>query len=44
MAEGLPRLWHLEDPVGEVSEMKTSPLGMQIGQKEGASWCDWYYL
>ena len=33
MAEGLTQIVALEDPVGEVSEMKTSPLGMQIGQK-----------
>ena len=33
MAEGLTQIVALEDPVGEASEMKTSPLGMQIGQK-----------
>lgn len=33
IAEGLTQIVALEDPVGEVSEMKTSPLGMQIGQK-----------
>ena len=33
MAEGLTQIVALEDPVGEVLEMKTSPLGMQIGQK-----------
>lgn len=33
MAEGLTQIVALEDPVGEVSEMKISPLGMQIGQK-----------
>lgn len=33
MAEGLRQIVSLEDPVGEVLSMKTTPLGMQIGQK-----------
>ncbi len=33
MAEGLRQIIALEDPVGEVLNMKTTPLGMQIGQK-----------
>ena len=33
MAEGLRQIIALEDPVGEVLSMKTTPLGMQIGQK-----------
>lgn len=33
MADGLEQIVSLEDPVGEVISMKTSPLGMQIGQK-----------
>ncbi len=33
MAEGLRQIISLEDPVGEVISMKTSPQGMQIGQK-----------
>ena len=33
MAEGLIQIISLEDPVGEVINMKTTPLGMQIGQK-----------
>lgn len=33
MAEGIRQIVALEDPVGEVISMKTTPLGMQIGQK-----------
>ena len=33
MSEGLEQIVALEDPVGEVISMKTSPQGMQIGQK-----------
>lgn len=33
MAEGIRQIVSLEDPVGEVISMKTTPLGMQIGQK-----------
>ncbi len=33
MAEGIRQIISLEDPVGEVISMKTSPQGMQIGQK-----------
>lgn len=33
MAEGIRQVVSLEDPVGEVISMKTSPQGMQIGQK-----------
>lgn len=33
MAEGIRQIVNLEDPVGEVVSMKTTPLGMQIGQK-----------
>jgi glutamate-5-semialdehyde dehydrogenase len=33
MAEGLQQIVALPDPVGEVISMKTTPLGMQIGQK-----------
>ncbi len=33
MAEGIRQIIALEDPVGEVLNMKTTPLGMQIGQK-----------
>lgn len=33
MAEGLRQVVTLDDPVGEVLSMKTTPLGMQIGQK-----------
>lgn len=33
MAEGIHQIVALEDPVGEVISMKTTPLGMQIGQK-----------
>lgn len=33
MAEGIRQIVSLEDPVGEVISMKTSPQGMQIGQK-----------
>ena len=33
MAEGIRQIVALADPVGEVVSMKTTPLGMQIGQK-----------
>lgn len=33
MAEGIRQIVALADPVGEVISMKTTPLGMQIGQK-----------
>lgn len=33
MAEGLRQIAVLEDPVGEVLSMKTTPQGLQIGQK-----------
>ncbi len=33
MAEGIRQVAALEDPVGEVISMKTTPAGMQIGQK-----------
>lgn len=33
MAEGIRQVVSLEDPVGEVISMKTTPQGMQIGQK-----------
>lgn len=33
MAEGIRQIISLEDPVGEVISMKTTPQGMQIGQK-----------
>ncbi len=33
MAEGITQIVALEDPVGEVISMKTTPQGMQIGQK-----------
>lgn len=33
MAEGIRQIAALEDPIGEVISMKTTPLGMQIGQK-----------
>lgn len=33
MAEGIRQILSLPDPVGEVLSMKTTPLGMQIGQK-----------
>ncbi len=33
MAEGLRQVVQLPDPVGEVLSMKTTPLGLQIGQK-----------
>ncbi len=33
MAEGLLQIINLDDPIGEVLSMKTSPNGMQIGQK-----------
>lgn len=33
MAEGIRQIVSLADPVGEVISMKTTPLGMQIGQK-----------
>lgn len=33
MAVGLEQIAALDDPVGEVISMKTTPLGMQIGQK-----------
>ncbi|MCH5253091.1 MAG: glutamate-5-semialdehyde dehydrogenase [Lachnospiraceae bacterium] len=33
MAEGIRQIIALEDPIGEVISMKTTPLGMQIGQK-----------
>lgn len=33
MAEGIRQIATLEDPIGEVISMKTTPLGMQIGQK-----------
>lgn len=33
MAEGIRQIVSLDDPVGEVLNMKTTPLGMQIGQK-----------
>ena len=33
MAEGIRQIIALEDPVGEVLSMKTTPQGMQIGQK-----------
>ena len=33
MADGLTQIVALNDPVGEVISMKTTPLGMQIGQK-----------
>lgn len=33
MAEGIRQVVSLEDPVGEVFSMKTTPQGMQIGQK-----------
>lgn len=33
MAEGLRQILALADPVGEVLSMKTTPLGLQIGQK-----------
>lgn len=33
MAEGIRQIVSLEDPVGEIISMKTTPQGMQIGQK-----------
>lgn len=33
MAEGIRQIVVLEDPIGEVLSMKTTPQGMQIGQK-----------
>lgn len=33
MAEGIRQIIALEDPIGEVLSMKTTPQGMQIGQK-----------
>lgn len=33
MSEGIRQIIALDDPVGEVLSMKTTPLGMQIGQK-----------
>lgn len=33
MAEGIRQILSLEDPVGEIISMKTTPQGMQIGQK-----------
>ena len=33
MAEGIRQIISLEDPIGEILHMKTTPLGMQIGQK-----------
>ena len=35
MAEGIRQIVSLEDPVGEVISMKTTPQGMQMGQKRG---------
>ena len=37
MADGLTQIVALNDPVGEVISMKTTPLGMQIGQKRKCS-------
>lgn len=33
MAEGIRQILSLEDPIGEIISMKTTPQGMQIGQK-----------
>lgn len=44
MAEGLEQIAALADPVGEISEVKARPSGIQVGPHAGSAWCDWHHL